>query len=304
MPVAGGDAKHLRIGELQLRSRSGTIRVTVVDEMGRPTAARLYVEASDGKVYAPRGAPIFYYPLEPGGKRDAFFVAVGSAEFDVPAGPLKLTAVKGFEYRLIAKTVDVGSGSTTEVTLKLERWTNWNQRSWYSGENHFHANYLGSYYQQLPQSLAWLKAMDLNAANMIVANAQGEFVHDKEFFIGDVSPLSTPLRFLYRGQEYRNSDPLGHIGFLNIKRLVPPSYTNVPASDSPFDFPLNTMAAIEAREQGECQETPADDAPATDNGDIHKVQLGPSLRLRFDVGAATAQPPTLLFLASCLTASS
>ena len=85
---------------------------------------------------------------------------------------------------------------------------------------------------------------------MIVANAQGAFVHDKEFFTGDVSPLSTPLRFLYWGQEYRNSDPLGHMGFLNIKRLVPPSYTSVPGSDSPFDFPLNTMAAIEAREQG------------------------------------------------------
>ena len=250
MPVAGGEAQHVRIEGLQFRSRSGRIRVTVVDQMDRPAAARLYVEASDGKGYAPRGEPIFYYPLEPGGRRDAFFVAVGTAEFDVPAGPLRLTAVKGFEYRISGKTVDVESGSTTDVTLNLERWTNWNQRGWYSGENHFHANYLGSYYQQPVQSLAWLKAMDLNAANMIVANAQGAFVHDKEFFTGQVSPLSTPLRFLYWGQEYRNSDPLGHMGFLNIKSQVPPSYTSVPGSDSPFDFPLNTIAAIAAREQG------------------------------------------------------
>ena len=250
MPVAGGEAQHVRIEGLQFRGPSGRIRVTVVDETDRPTAARLYVEASDGKGYAPRGEPIFYYPLEPGGRRDAFFVAVGTAEFEVPAGLLRLTAVKGFEYRINAKTVDLESGSTTDITLKLERWTNWNQRGWYSGENHFHANYLGSYYQQPVQSLAWLKAMDLNAANMIVANAQGAFVHDKEFFTGQVSPLSTPLRFLYWGQEYRNSDPLGHMGFLNIKSQVPPSYTSVPGSDSPFDFPLNTMAAIEAREQG------------------------------------------------------
>ena len=254
MPVTGSEAQHVRIEGLQFRRRSGRVRVIVVDEMDRPSAARLYVEASDGKGYAPRGEPIFYYPLEPGGRRDAFrdafFVAVGAAEFDVPAGPLRLTAVKGFEYRIIGKTVDVEAGSTTEITLKLERWTNWNQRGWYSGENHFHANYLGSYYQQPVQSLAWLKAMDLNAANMIVANAQGAFVHDKEFFSGQVNPLSTPLRFLYWGQEYRNSDPLGHMGFLNIKSQVPPSYTSVPGSDSPFDFPLNTMAAIEARKQG------------------------------------------------------
>ena len=84
-PVAGGDAEHLQAKRLRFRGRSSKVRLTAIDEMDRPTAARLYVEASDGKGYAPRGEPIFYYPLEPGGMRDAFFVAVGSAEFDVPA---------------------------------------------------------------------------------------------------------------------------------------------------------------------------------------------------------------------------
>ncbi len=250
MPIGGGNPTHVRIDSLDFRKPSGKVRVKLVDEMGKPTAARLYIEASDGKGYAPRGEPIFYYPLDPGGKRDAFFVAVGDAEFDVPAGGLKLTAVRGYEYRLSAKSIDIKPGESTEVSFQLERWTNWNQRGWYSGENHFHANYLGSYYQRPAQSLAWLKAMDLNAANMIVANAQGAFVHDKEFFTGELSPLSTERHFLYWGQEYRNSDPLGHMGFLNIKKQVPPSYTSVPGSDSPYDFPLNTMAALEARAQG------------------------------------------------------
>ena len=250
VPVSGGESEHVAIEDLRFRRPSGKVRVTVLDELGKPAAARLYVEASDGKGYAPRGEPIFYYPLEPGGRRDAFYVALGTAEIEVPAGLLQLTAVRGYEYRMHAKSVDIVPGRTTEVTLQLERWTNWNQRGWHSGENHFHANYLGSYYQRPGQSLAWLKAMDLNAANMIVANAQGAFVHDREFFTGELSPLSTERRFLYWGQEYRNSDPLGHMGFLNIKRLVSPSYTSVPGSDSPFDFPLNTMAALEAREQG------------------------------------------------------
>jgi hypothetical protein len=92
--------------------------------------------------------------------------------------------------------------------------------------------------------------MDLNAANMIVANADGAFVHDKEFFRGGVDAVSTPTRLLYWGQEYRNSHPLGHMAFLNIKELVPPSYTSVPGSDSPYDYPLNTMAAQKATEQG------------------------------------------------------
>ncbi len=250
MPIGGGVAEHVLIDGLKFRRPSGRVRVSVVDEAGQPAAARLYVEASDGKGYAPRGEPIFYYPLNPDGPRDAFFVAVGDAEFAVPAGGLRLTAVRGFEYRLSSAAVDIQPGETADVELRLERWTNWNQRGWYSGENHFHANYLGSYYQRPAQSLAWLKAMDLNAANMIVANAQGAFVHDREFFSGEVSPLSTPRHFLYWGQEYRNSDPLGHMGFLNIRSLVPPSYTSVLGSDSPYDFPLNTMAALEARSQG------------------------------------------------------
>ena len=55
---------------------------------------------------------------------------------------------------------------------------------------------------------------------------------------------------LYWGQEYRNSDPLGHMAFLNIKKQVPPSFTSVIGSNSPYDFPLNTMAALDARKQG------------------------------------------------------
>ena len=129
MPAAGGDAEPVRIEGLQSRGSSGRIRVTMVDELDRPTAAQQYVESSDGKGYAPRGEPIFYNPLEPGDPRDAFLVAVGSAEFHFPVGQLKLTPVKGFEYRLIGKTVDIEPAATIAVTLKLERSTNWNQRA-------------------------------------------------------------------------------------------------------------------------------------------------------------------------------
>jgi len=40
------------------------------------------------------------------------------------------------------------------------------------------------------------------------------------------------------------------MGFLNLKTLVPPFFTSVVGSNSSYDFPLNTMAAIEARKQG------------------------------------------------------
>jgi TolB protein len=250
IPAAGGDRRHVAIGKLKFRNPSGRVRIKLLDETGQSTRARLYVIASDGKAYTPRGNPIFYQTVDPGRPREGFFVASGDDEFDLPAGRLRLVAVKGFEYRVAERTVDVPAGQTQAVTIQLERWTNWMQRGWYTGENHFHANYNGSYYQRPADSLAWLEAEDLNAANMIVANSEGAFVHDKEFFTGGVSSLSTSRYVLYWGQEYRNSDPLGHMAFLNIKKQVPPSYTSVIGSNSPYDFPLNTMAAVEARKQG------------------------------------------------------
>ncbi|MEX2261095.1 MAG: CehA/McbA family metallohydrolase [Bryobacteraceae bacterium] len=250
MSVNGGDKKHVKIDNLKFRNPSGHLRVKVLDETGQPTPVRLYVRASDGKAYSPRGVSIFYYFLDPGRPREGFFIGSGDDTFPVPAGKIELTGLKGVEYDIAERSVDVAAGETSEITIQMRRWTNWAQRGWWTGENHFHANYNGSYYQRPKQSLDWLEAEDLNTANMIVANSEGAFVHDKEFFTGKVHPLSNSRYVLFWGQEYRNSFPLGHMGFLNIKKQVPPSYTSVIGSDSPYDFPLNTMAALEAQKQG------------------------------------------------------
>jgi dipeptidyl aminopeptidase/acylaminoacyl peptidase len=250
MPVAGGEKRHVAISGLEFRNPSARLRVKTFDEQSQPSPVRLWVRASDGKAYSPRGGQLFHYSLEAGRPREGFFITSGDDEIVLPAGRVKLIAMKGIEYRIEERTLDLSAGETSEVSISMLRWTNWNQKGWYTGENHFHANYNGSYYQRPPDSLDWLRAEDLNAANMIVANSEGAFVHDKEFFKGAVDPASKPTFLLYWGQEYRNSDPLGHMAFLNIKKQVPPSFTSVVGSNSPHDFPLNTMAAMEARAQG------------------------------------------------------
>src|SRR6185369_16413659 len=215
MPISGGEKKHVRITGLKARKPHGRVRVRVLDEQGKPTPVRLYVRASDEKAYCPPGVPIFYYALDPGRTREGFFVGSGDDTFPVPSGNLRLSALKGFEYEIAERSIHVEDGQTAELTIQMQRWTNWYQRGWYTGENHFHANYNGSYYQKPNQSLGWLQAEDLNASNMIVANSEGAFIHDKEYFTGKPSPLSSERYALYWGQEYRNSDPLGHMGFLN-----------------------------------------------------------------------------------------
>ena len=144
MPISGGNKKHVAINSLKFRQPSGQVRVRIQDALGKPTPVRLYVRASDGKAYSSAGSSVFYYPLEPGGQREGFFVASGEERFSVPAGRLQLVAQKGIEYRIAEQSVDVAPGATAEVTLTMERWTDWSQRGWYTGENHFHANYNGS----------------------------------------------------------------------------------------------------------------------------------------------------------------
>ena len=250
MPVAGGEKEHVSISGLKFRKPSARLRLKTFDEQGQPSPVRLYLKASDGKHYAPKGSPIFYYALDPNAPREGFFVASGDDEIVLPAGRVRLVALKGIEYNMEERTLDLAAGETTDAAIHMTRWTNWNQRGWYTGENHIHANYNGSYYQRPPDSLDWLLAEDLNTANMIVANSEGAFIHDKEFFKGIVDPASKPRFLLYWGQEYRNSDPLGHMAFLNIRKQVPPSFTSVVGSNSSYDYPLNTMAALEARKQG------------------------------------------------------
>jgi hypothetical protein len=250
MPAAGGAGTHVRIAGLEFRKPSGRVRLKVLDERGDPTPARVHTIAADGKAYAPAGSPIHFLRLEPKEPEVGFFVGGGDDEFPAPAGLLKITALKGIEYRLAERSIEVPAGETASVTIQMERWTNWTQRGWYTGENHFHANYNGSYYRTPRDVLRWLQAEDLNAANLVAANSQGGFIHDKEFFRGSPDPLSAARHVIYWGQEYRNSDPLGHMVFLNLKSLVPPSFTSVAGSNSPYDFPLNTTAAISARKQG------------------------------------------------------
>jgi hypothetical protein len=180
----------------------------------------------------------------------AHFYARGETQLDLPAGRYELRAFRGPEYRVHSSEFEVRAGSTTTVSISLERWTDTAARGWYSGENHIHANYGYGAWYVTPQTLFdQCAGEDLRVSNLVVANSDGEAVFDREFFSGKPHPLSTPDRIIYWNQEFR-STLWGHMTLFNLSRLVEPIFTGFRDTTNPWDVPTNADIAARTSAQG------------------------------------------------------
>ncbi len=223
------------------------LRVKLVDEDGRPTAARVYVTGSDGLAYAPRGIISRITAMS----AEYFFHAEDSFDIDLPAGSTTVEATRGQEYDVARQVIELVAGKPASVQLKLRRWENMAAKGWYSSDAHIHANYTAPHHQAITAKDVRLEAHaeDLNNANLMVANSGGAFLHDFQYFEGKPNRLSEPNFILYWNEEMRSS-AYGHMSFFNLKELVYPLYTgfrNTPFAD---DYPANYSQAEAAQKQG------------------------------------------------------
>jgi hypothetical protein len=223
------------------------LRVRVVDELGRPAAARFYLTGSDGLAYAPHGSSDRITAMS----AEHFFHAEDSFEIEMPAGDTLVEATRGPEYRLAAQRVVLESGKPAETTLRLVRWTHPSAQGYWSADVHIHANYTSPHHQVIEPRDVRLQAAaeDLNYANMMVANSGGAFLHDLQYFEARPHRLSSPEHFIYWNEENRSS-AYGHMCFLGLKRLVEPFYNGF--RDTPWwdDYPANYPLAQQVFDQG------------------------------------------------------
>lgn len=262
---ADGDAvgymARLRGDQVEVRDRDRTLTATVaVDrrplvrtrvllrEGGRPTAARIYITAADGLAYAPKGSVSRMAAMA----AEYYFHARDSLELELPAGATTFEATRGPEYELTKRTVELGAGKPSEVTLELKRWENLAAKGWYSGDAHIHANYTAVDHQVITPEDVRLQTLgeDLNYANLMVANSSGGFLHDTRHFTGEPHALSVPDYLMYWNEEMRNAGTYGHMCFFNLKSLVEPLYTGFRDTPFPDDYPPNYTQAAAARRQG------------------------------------------------------
>lgn len=233
-----GDQRTLRISALDFREPTGLLKLSVRDaKSGRPTTARVSLERKDGKYFAPLGT--LHRVLGNYGH----FYCNGSTELALPAGQYRVKVFRGPEYKVANRDVRVIAGGTQALDVSLSRWIHNAKRSWYSGENHIHANYgYGEWYNTPDTMLRQCAGEDLNVCNFMVANSDSDGVFDREFFRGRPDVRSTAATILYWNQEFR-STIWGHMTLVNLKQVVEPVFTGFKDTTNPWDVPTNSDIA-------------------------------------------------------------
>jgi hypothetical protein len=122
--VTVADGAESREVRLPVRAHAaGRLRVRVLDPDGDPTPARIYLWGADGRAHAPAGTLhriIAGGYGQPGGGEPYFFTT-GAFELPMPAGPVHLEVVKGFEYLPVRVEMRVDPAAPSDCTVRLQR---------------------------------------------------------------------------------------------------------------------------------------------------------------------------------------
>ena len=249
----GGKLEQIRTEKLVYKRPMGTLRVKIVDaETGRPTAARVHLNAADGRSYAPpeswlRVDWIMYDHVDE--EEYHYFHTDGEFDVDLPPGKTTLRVAKGFEFLPADREVTVHQDQPASMTVTLERLDKARDKGWWDGANHFHMNYSGVYYNPPETMMFQGAAEDIRVLNNLICNKE-QRIPDIAHFTGKPDPVSTKERILYHNQEYH--PPFwGHGAFLNLKEhYVIPDYVGYQNTVVASLHPSNTTANRVARAQG------------------------------------------------------
>ncbi|MGH9160262.1 MAG: CehA/McbA family metallohydrolase, partial [Vicinamibacteraceae bacterium] len=226
-PVGGGPSTAWREVSMPVRRprvASGRLRVRVIGQDQRTMPARIYLQASDGRAYAPdKGFPRVIAATE-----THYFHTTGQAEIEVPAGRVAIEAMRGHEYRPRKAVVDVPARGAQTVTLQLDRLVDLPARGWYSGDTHVHDLHQGRFGLTHETFFNQLVAEDLHVTNALIHMDGTRLMGRWADLTGAPHRLSTADHILQYAEEFRGS--LGHIALLGISRYVLPFTGGTPGT--------------------------------------------------------------------------
>lgn len=238
-----GSWREVAIRARTFRLPTGRVRVRVLDPDGTPIAARVHVDAGDGRSHAPDGA--FHRVIS--ATETHYFHTSGEFEIEVPAGRTKIEALRGYDHVPHATSLDVLAGETADITLTLHPLLDLPSRGWYSGDTHIHDLHQGRFGLTHETFFLQLVAEDLNVTHALIHMDGSRLMGRWEDLTGEPHPLSTATHILQYGQEFRGS--LGHIALLGVREYVLPFTAGV--AGTAYAQPTSDLAYLDgARAQG------------------------------------------------------
>jgi TolB protein len=252
LTLPGGERRRIEARSRRFLHKTGRLRVIVRDGAG-PVPARLSILGEDGRSFAPdeswRSADDGFdrseRPMEYG-----YFHTHGASTLTLPAGPYRVEAIRGLEYRPARERVVIEPDQEKELVLSLERLEDLPSRGWWSGDLHVHMNYGGAYRND-PAHLAFqAQAEDLHVVESLIVNKEQRIPDEPSFERGRPDAASSPGTLIVHGQEYHTSY-WGHLGLVGLKdHLLIPGYAAYAGTPARSPFPPNAVVLGLARAQG------------------------------------------------------
>ena len=248
-----GNQTEIQQKTLRYSRPMAKLTLEVLDELGRPTAARVSVTSEDGRAYFPRNAWVF---ADDGFNRserpfeDHYFDVNGNAELSLPLGEAAVTIMKGLAHSVEQHKLKVEAGKLNNLTVKLRPFTfPRDSGRWLSGDVHVHMNYAGTYRATPETMLPQMQAEDLNVVQSLIVNKEQRFP-DVAYAdrMGKIDPASTANFQILHGQEFHTSY-WGHLGLLDTNHLIVPGYAGYPNTAAASIYPTNAAIADIAHSQ-------------------------------------------------------
>jgi hypothetical protein len=252
--IPGGQQTEIVAHERKYLQPTGRIALKVVDALGKPVAARVFITAADGLAYAPENAWMeaddnFVRAERP--FEAHYFDTPGSSEITVPVGEVQIDVMRGFENQFVQKKIEVKADGTVQLTVRLAPFQKVisAKTSWVSGDVHTHMNYAGTYRNTPAHLIEQAAAENLGIVEDLVVNKE-QRVPDISYFSPQPDPASTADRLLLHGQEFHTSY-WGHLGLLHLtKNFILPGYAGYPNTGAASLYPANANVADMAHAQG------------------------------------------------------
>ncbi len=252
--IPGGEQTEVVAHERKYLKPMGRISLRVVNGLGKPVAARVFITGADGLAYAPEDAWMHADDSFDRAERRFeahYFDTPGASEIPVPAGDVEVDVMRGFENHFEQRKVEVTADSTVQLTVRMVPLFIGADEApnWVSGDVHVHMNYAGTYRNTPAHLVEQAAAENLAIVEDLVVNKE-QRIPDMAYFSTQLDPASTADHLLLHGQEFHTSY-WGHLGLLNLKHnFILPGYAAYPNTAAASLYPANANVADLAHEQG------------------------------------------------------